>query len=190
MSESTEKDSGALRARARELIEQGRLPRSKALRTWGGQGSGLRCDLCSAPIASDETEFELQLDLAPSGETIRFHRLCHSLWSEEREVSDPRDWRPVSRELPPSGVVVEARLSLSGRRSIVLSVIYLSSPRHRLEDPSGEQASAAAPVWLNATTRGPLPEGWLPIEWRPMPGSSPSRAERPSGSDSSAGAAA
>jgi hypothetical protein len=185
MSEPAEKDSGALRARARERIEQGRLPRARALRTWGGRGSGLSCDLCDAPITGDEPEFELQLDAIPSGETVRLHRLCHTLWNEAREDCEPGGWRPVSRELPPFGVVVEARITLGGRRSIILSVVCLSDE------------STVPPVWLNATTRGPLHDGWLPIEWRPPPdaslapgseGSSSSGSKTPS--DSNTGAAA
>ncbi len=149
----------ALRLRARERIEQGCLPRVKAVRTWGGLGTGLRCDLCDAAISSSEPEFELQLDLASGGEPVRFHRLCHTIWSEVREESQPGTWRAVSRELPTSGAVVEARVSLGERRSIILSVVYLNVP------PSPGE-------WLNATTGGPLPEGWHPIEWRPLAGAS------------------
>jgi len=157
MSEPSEKDSGALRVRARERIEQGRLPRARAFRTWGGRGTGARCDLCDAVIASDEPEFELQLDLSPSGEPVRLHRLCHALWNEVREACDPSGWCPVSHELPPPGVAVEARISLGASRSIILNVI--------LDVPEG--ASDVEPVWLNETTRGPLPDGWVPVEWRP-----------------------
>lgn len=181
MSEPSEKDSGALRARARELIEQGRLPRAKAYRTWGGRGSGLRCDLCDAAIGSDEPEFELQLDLSPSGEPIRFHRLCHALWNDAREACDPGGWRAVSREVPPHGVVVEARVSLGPNRSIILSVIFNA--------PDGE-TSTVPPTWINETTGGPLPEGWVPIEWRPLPAAgttSGSRDGSSSGSTSSPG---
>jgi len=145
----------------------------------------LRCDLCDSAITSDEPEFELQLDPTPGGEPVRFHRLCHGLWNEAREDCEPGGWRPVSRELPPPGAIVEARITLGARRSIILTVICLSDE------------STVPPVWLNATTRGPLPEGWLPIEWRPPPGASlASRSEDSSSSgskapsDSSTGAAA
>ena len=98
---------------------------------------------------------------------------------------EPGGWRAVTRELPPPGEVVEARMSLGARRSIILSVICLS-------DQPQPEGSAAAPMWLNATTHGPLPEGWLPIEWRWPPGSSASRSgtdkETPSGSSTGAAA--
>jgi hypothetical protein len=175
MSEPSEKESGALRARARERIEQGRLPRARAVRTWGGRGNGLRCDLYDTAITSDEPEFELQLEVIPTGEPVRFHRLCHALWNEAREDCEPGGWRPVSRELPPPGILVEARIIFGARRSIILNVICLSDE------------STVPPAWLNATTQGPLPEGWLPIEWRPTPGaSSASHFEGSSGSGSKA----
>ncbi|MGH8217340.1 MAG: hypothetical protein ACREUT_02035 [Steroidobacteraceae bacterium] len=187
MSEPSEKDSGALRARARERIEQGRLPGAKALRTWGGLGSGLQCDLCDAVITGDEPEFELQLDLTPSGEPVRFHRLCHTLWNEAREVCEPSGWRLVSRELPPSGVVVEARVSLGAQRSLILSVVCLSSAPRNTGSAADAAVSAGPAAWLNETTGAPLPEGWLPVEWRPVAGAS--SASLP-GSNSNAGAAA
>lgn len=176
MSEPSEKDSGALSTRARERIEQGRLPRARAFRTWGGRGSGLPCDLCDAAIASDEPEFELQLDRSPSAEPVRLHRLCHALWNEAREACEPGGWRAVSQALPPPGAVVEARVSLGERRSIILSLIY--------NDQAGE-TSTVAPTWLNETTGGPLPDGWVPVEWRPAPtGSGTSSSAGGSSSDS------
>ena len=185
MSEPSDNDGGALRARAREWIEQGRLPRAKALRTWGGLGSGLRCDLCDASIASDEPEFELQLDGAPAGSPIRFHRLCHAIWNEVREEYDPEGgWQPVSRATPPPGVPVEARVSLSGRRSIILTVICLSSARASEASGPEDEGGVAPAQWANATTRGPLPEGWTPIEWRPLrtaSGTSAAAARSPDG---------
>lgn|GEM_PF-454175 len=158
--EPSDNDTDALRTRARERIEQGRLPRTKAVRTWGGLGTGQRCDLCDAAISGSEPEFELQLDLASASEPIRFHRLCHAIWNEVREECQPGGWRLATRELPPSGAAVEARVSLGEKRSIILNVIYLNEP------PPSPGA------WLNATTGGPLPEGWRPIEWRPLPGAS------------------
>lgn len=170
MSEPSEKDSGALRARARERLEQGRLPCVKALRTWAGRGSGLLCDLCDAAITRDEPEFELQLEPIPSGEPIRFHRLCHALWNEAREASEPDGWRPVSRELPPPGLVVEARVSLGEQRSIILSLVCLNSPPQNAGSDANGAGSAASPAWLNETTGAPLPEGWIPVMWRPARG--------------------
>lgn len=155
MGEPSDRDTEALRARARERLRQGRLPRIKAARTWGGLGSGLPCDLCDAAILSSEPEFELQLDLSAPSESVRFHRQCHTIWSEALEDPLPAaDWRPVAEELPPFGALVEARLSLGEARSLILSVMCL------------EAAPPAPASWINATTGAPLPEGWRPVEWR------------------------
>jgi len=71
----------------------------------------------------------------------------------------PGEWRHVAEELPPFGVIVEARVSLSEKRSIILSVMC------------AECGAAAAVSWVNSTTGGPLREGWRPLEWRYAAGS-------------------
>ncbi|HUN27160.1 MAG TPA: hypothetical protein VMU67_12705 [Steroidobacteraceae bacterium] len=65
----------------------------------------------------------------------------------------PGDWHHVADELPPRGLCVEARVSLSKTRTLILNVTWL-------------EADAAAVSWLNSTTGGPLHEGWRPVEWR------------------------
>lgn len=158
MGEPSDRDTEALRARARERMRQGRLPRTKAARTWGGLGSGLACDLCDAAILSSEPEFELQLDLSMPSESVRFHRQCHAIWSEALERDSlAYGWRPVDEELPPFGALVEARLRLGEARSLILNVRCLQEP------------PPAPPSWINATTGAPLPEGWRPLEWRYPP---------------------
>jgi hypothetical protein len=153
MGEPSKEEMELLRIRARERITQGRLPRTKAVRTWGGMGAGLPCSLCDAAILSSEPEFELQFDASTLSGPIRFHRQCHIVWSEVREEHRPSEWRLVSEELPAAGALVEARVSLGEGRSIILSVICS-------DDPEG------ARLWVNATTGGPLPAGWQPLEWR------------------------
>jgi hypothetical protein len=177
MAEPSDRDMEALRARADERLRQGRLPRMKAVRTWGGLGSGLPCALCDAAILSSEPEFELQLDLSPSVPTVRLHRQCHSIWNEAREAFEPVNaWRPAAEELPPYGALIEARVSLNGTRSIILSVICLKVPP---VPPSSEPGHA----WINATTQRALPNGWRPLEWRFPAGETP--ATEPQQSDSS-----
>jgi len=157
MGEPSDRDAEALRTRARERLRQGQLPHTKPARTWGGVGSGLPCDLCGAAILSSEPEFELQLDLRAPSESLRFHRQCHSIWSEVREEYSPANanaWCAVADRLPPFGVHVETRVALTGGRSVILTAVC-----SRAEPP--DPAS-----WINVTTGGPLPEGWCPIEWR------------------------
>ncbi|MGH8149304.1 MAG: hypothetical protein ACRETB_04915 [Steroidobacteraceae bacterium] len=157
----------AMRARADERLRQGRLPRVKAVRTWGGLGTGLPCALCDAAILSSEPEFELEFGRAPSEPTVRLHRECHSVWNEAREAFEPaKAWHPAAEELPPRGALVEARVSLSGTRSIILSVICLKVPP---VPPSSEPGH----TWINATTQRALPDGWCAMEWRFLGGENP-----------------
>ncbi len=155
MGEPSDRNMEALRIRARERIRQGRLPRGKPARTWGGLGSGLPCALCDAAILGSEPEFELQLDLSAPAESVRLHRECHAVWSEVREeYSAAHDWRAVAEQLPAFGAQVEARVSLTGGRTVIFNLVCL------------KPAPSAPPSWINTTTGGPLPEGWRPIEWR------------------------
>jgi hypothetical protein len=68
-----------LRARARVLIEQGRLPRTEPARTWGGYGINQPCAVCAQPISSTEVEYEVR-----EGNTdYRLHFICHAAWQFE-----------------------------------------------------------------------------------------------------------
>jgi hypothetical protein len=151
MTEPSDANLEALRARARELIGHGRLPQRPAARTWGGPGSGLLCDLCDTSILSSEPEFELQLEPNASL-VVRFHRRCHSIWESARQQS--LQWTPIAQAAPPPTMVVEARITMAEGRSVILDVTC------QPDETSG------ARVWLNATTRLPLPAGWQPLEWR------------------------
>jgi hypothetical protein len=156
-------EAGALRARARERIQQGRLPRNRAARTWGGLGSGLPCDLCDAPILANEPEFELQLELSSSSAVVRFHRECHAIWESAR-ADVQQGWVPIEQTLPAADQPVEVRVSLSDARSVILNLI-------RVQASSGGDAQ-----WLNAATLAALPEGWEPTAWRPLSPGQPQTA--------------
>ncbi|HTT01499.1 MAG TPA: hypothetical protein VMG11_05360 [Steroidobacteraceae bacterium] len=157
MPERSDAEMGRLRTRARERIQEGKLPRTKPVRTWGGLGTGLPCDLCELPIQSNEPEFELQLDVSAPGDAVRFHRECHAIWESVRAESAPdaaEQWTSVSRALPALGELVEGRVSLSDSRSLVLTLKWM------------RDSETGALLWVNATTMAPLPEGWLPSAWR------------------------
>jgi hypothetical protein len=148
-----------LRAKARHLIAAGRLPRAKAVRTWGGLGSGLICTLCDEPILNTEPEFELQFDSAPSTPAIRFHRQCHSIWESTRHepaLANER-WTPVSNAMPPPGVAVEVRWEMADARSVILGSM------------TAQDTGTGNLIWINLITKAPLPQGWRPVEWRPAP---------------------
>jgi hypothetical protein len=72
-----------IRARIRQLHETGQVPCADGeAKLWAGRGRGELCALCIEPIASIETEFEIDLT---SGITLRVHRRCYQLWLEECE---------------------------------------------------------------------------------------------------------
>jgi hypothetical protein len=152
MGEPLFEEMEALRARAREMLRAGRLPRARAVRTWGGRGSGAPCELCGTAILSSEPEFEVQLELSPSAPSLRFHRACHAVWETVRAEAET-GWTQVSERLPPPDSRVDARVVLSPGRTVILSLMC------RMDPQSG-------PSWINATTLAPLPEGWMPVEWR------------------------
>ena len=155
MGDPTQQGRDALRDTARQRIEQAQLPRSKPSRIWGGRGSGQTCSLCDKPILDTEPEMELEYDSEPSQAVVRFHLQCQTVWDEVRQArSSP--WTLVSDELPPLLHIVEARLSLSQQRAIILNVMRVN------------HGDTGPIVWLNATTNSPLPPNWQPIEWRPV----------------------
>jgi hypothetical protein len=166
MGEPSGQELEALKLRVHELLRDGRLPRVKAVRTWGGSGSGLPCDLCGAAILSSEPEFEIQLDLAPTGRSLRFHRQCHALWEGARAEAGEGGWTRVSDRLPAAETIVEGRVSLPNGRTLILNLLY------RVDSATSRAG------WLNATTLAPLPEGWNPCEWRFATALAPAAATR------------
>lgn len=154
MSDISTDQEEALRVRARQRIEQGLLPHEKPTRMWGGRGTGLPCSLCDAPILESQPEMELEYEPAARTPTVRFHLRCQSVWDRARQQPSASQWVSVDNEMPPLHTVVEARLSLSATRSIILNVMRVCD---------GETGPV---VWLNATTNGQLPAAWRPLEWR------------------------
>ena len=161
MGDSSSRNDNELRAKARQLIGAGKLPRAKAARTWGGLGTGLACTLCNEPILSTEPEFELQFDTTSSAPPIRFHRQCHSVWESVRHepTMENERWTPVSFAMPPPGVPVEVRWEMGDARVIILGSM------------TARDTSTGDWLWINLTTKSPLPQGWRPVEWRPSPNS-------------------
>ena len=81
LTEKADMNESTLRARIRRLNETGEIPCEEGPeRLWAGPGTGDTCAVCTERIATDETEFEV--DLA-SGPTLRLHRRCYTLWRDE-----------------------------------------------------------------------------------------------------------
>jgi len=81
---SQAKQEQELRTLARERIAKGELPgeqalRERALRMWGGYGTGRLCSLCGEPVQGGQIEFEVE-----SGQhSLIFHLVCQSVWQLE-----------------------------------------------------------------------------------------------------------
>jgi hypothetical protein len=98
---------------------------------------------------------ELEYEGDSSQPVVRFHLQCQTVWEEVRQARNS-PWTLVSHELPPLLHVVEARLSLSAQRAIILNVMRVN------------HGDTGPVVWLNAVTNSPLPSSWQPVEWRPV----------------------
>jgi len=72
-----------LRERARQRIQDGRLPAVRVLRAWGGKGNGDRCSLCEQPIAPDDVLYEVEVLTHGSTRGYQFHLKCHDAWQRE-----------------------------------------------------------------------------------------------------------
>ena len=80
-------DEALLRERAREVVQNGKLPRRQPDRTWGGPGVGALCSVCERPVTKDEMEFEIQFahDGEASGlDKFHVHVRCFAVWELER----------------------------------------------------------------------------------------------------------
>ena len=80
-----------LRSRALQRIGDGRLPVVLSTRIDAGYGTGIRCDLCDQPIASDKIEYDVADPR--SLKLLRFHLACHLAWQRECAIR-LRDFRP------------------------------------------------------------------------------------------------
>lgn len=81
-------DEGPLRAKARSVIQNGKLPARRPDRTWGGPGVGARCAVCDLPVTRDQMEFEIQFARDgdnPGLDKFHVHIRCFAIWELERE---------------------------------------------------------------------------------------------------------
>lgn len=73
-----------LRAKAREAILAGRLPRRRPAKTWGGPGAGVRCAICGSPVGHDEIELEIEFSRDDAGRNEHHvHVPCFAAWEVE-----------------------------------------------------------------------------------------------------------
>jgi hypothetical protein len=77
----------ALRAKAREVLQPGKLPNRRPDRTWGGPGVGAACAVCDLPVTKDEIESHIGFShdgSNPGLDTFHVHFRCFAAWEFER----------------------------------------------------------------------------------------------------------
>ena len=80
-------DEETLREKARQVIQDGKLPRRPPDRTWGGPGVGAPCVICGLPVRPTEMEFEIQFQhdgSNPGLDKFHIHIRCFAAWEFER----------------------------------------------------------------------------------------------------------
>lgn len=95
-------DETVLRAKAKAVIEAGKLSTRPPDRTWGGPGLNVPCVICDRPVSRDELEFEIEFALDADGlrwEKFHLHLRCLSAWEFERTKVGrvAAQWQPVGR---------------------------------------------------------------------------------------------
>jgi hypothetical protein len=82
-------DEGALREKAREAVQTGKLPNRHPLCTWGGSGFGGSCAICDNLVKPDELEYEVQfdeIDGSAASTGYHIHVRCYAAWELERHA--------------------------------------------------------------------------------------------------------
>jgi hypothetical protein len=78
----------ALREKAREVLEAGKLPNRRPDRTWGGPGVGAACTICDVPVTHAQMEFEIEFARDgdnPGLDKFHVHIRCFAAWEFERK---------------------------------------------------------------------------------------------------------
>jgi len=76
-------DESILRDRARQAVEQRKLPNRPPDRLWGGPGVGAPCVVCDCPVEKSEMEFEIQYARdggIPHLDVFHVHSRCYAAW--------------------------------------------------------------------------------------------------------------
>ena len=77
-------DESLLRDKARECVEQRKLPNRKPDRMWGGKGLGdSSCAVCELTVSRDEVELEIEFDVIGRTPRVAFphvHVRCFAAW--------------------------------------------------------------------------------------------------------------
>ena len=74
-------DDDVLRLLIEAKLADGRLPRERGDRVWGGRGSGETCTVCEDSVSKDQLVME---SFGPKGDGLFFHLKCFKIWDHER----------------------------------------------------------------------------------------------------------
>jgi hypothetical protein len=82
-------DEETLRAKARAVVQAGKLPARSPDRVWGGPGVDAPCAVCELPVTKAEMEFEVEFARDGQGgggdlDKFHLHRRCFAAWEFER----------------------------------------------------------------------------------------------------------
>jgi hypothetical protein len=83
-------DEVILRAKARQVVMDGKLPARRPDRTWGGPGVGAPCTVCEKPVGKEEMEFEIEFahdGAVPGLDKFHVHIRCFAMWELERKTA-------------------------------------------------------------------------------------------------------
>ena len=77
-----------LRARIRDRLTAGMLPRKPPQKVWGGRGTRRPCAACGEIISDAEVEIEIEMEAEAevAARHLFFHPRCRVLWEEERQA--------------------------------------------------------------------------------------------------------
>jgi hypothetical protein len=80
-------DEAQLRAKAREVVRQGKLPARSPDRVWGGPGVDAPCTVCGLAVTKSEKEFQIEFEQDGGGGLDKFHVhiRCFAAWEFERK---------------------------------------------------------------------------------------------------------
>jgi hypothetical protein len=84
---ASQMEEQAVRAKAREVLQAGKLPNRRPDRTWGGPGVGAPCAVCELPVEHTQMEFEIQFARDgdnPGLDKYHVHIRCFAAWEFER----------------------------------------------------------------------------------------------------------
>ena len=73
----------------RKKLQDGRLPRGRAVRFWGGPGAGQLCDACETPVTKDQLAIEDFSSNATGTKSLLVHAGCFQIWDAERQSLFP-----------------------------------------------------------------------------------------------------